>query len=158
MKNINSFLAFIFGSIILIAVFQEDRNADLDWKLPSKTDGFPDINLNEYEGEVIFINLWAEWCPPCVAEMPSIQNLYVEYKDRVKFVTVVTDYNEATEEYMNETGYCFPVYESHLPQSYGYETFPTTWIIDRKGNIVIKRVGEFKWDSQEVKNLLDTLL
>jgi len=167
-NSVNFIIGMLFvGSIIYTQYYQnnlrvsannENEKIDLNWNLVSKTNGFPDINLEEYRGKVIFLNLWAEWCGPCISEMPSIQNLYTDYKDKISFVTVVVDYTEHTENYMSETGFCFPVYEAHLPQSYGYETFPTTWIIDKEGNIAIHHIGEFKWDTQEVKNLLESLL
>ena len=104
--------------------------------------------LEDYRGKTIFLNFWATWCPPCKAEMPDIQKLYeksaTEGEDAV-IVLGVTAPNmgqEGSEEeiaaFMEEKGYTYPVLmdtEGELFNSYGIMSFPTTFMIDRDGNV-----------------------
>ena len=55
-----------------------------EWQLKDENGNI--FNFESVKGKVVFINFWATWCPPCIAEMPSIQNLYKDYKDKVEFL------------------------------------------------------------------------
>ena len=104
--------------------------------------------LEDYRGKTIFLNFWATWCPPCKAEMPDIQKLYekssTEGEDAVIVLGVAAPNmgQEGSEEeiaaFMEEKGYTYPVLmdtEGELFVSYGIMSFPTTFMIDRDGNV-----------------------
>ena len=104
--------------------------------------------LEDYRGKTIFLNFWATWCPPCKAEMPDIQKLYekssTEGEDAVIVLGVAAPNmgREGSEEeiaaFMEEKGYTYPVLmdtEGELFASYGIMSFPTTFMIDRDGNV-----------------------
>lgn len=104
--------------------------------------------LEDYRGKTIFLNFWATWCPPCKAEMPDIQKLYekssTEGEDAVIVLGVAAPNmgQEGSEEeiaaFMEEKGYTYPVLmdtEGELFASYGIMSFPTTFMIDRDGNV-----------------------
>ena len=104
--------------------------------------------LEDYRGKTIFLNFWATWCPPCKAEMPDIQKLYekssTEGEDAVIVLGVAAPNmgQEGSEEeiaaFMEEKGYTYPVLmdtEGELFNSYGIMSFPTTFMIDRDGNV-----------------------
>lgn len=104
--------------------------------------------LEDYRGKTIFLNFWATWCPPCKAEMPDIQKLYekssTEGEDAVIVLGVAAPNmgQEGSEEeiaaFMEEKGYTYPVLmdtEGELFASYGITSFPTTFMIDRDGNV-----------------------
>ena len=104
--------------------------------------------LEDYRGKTIFLNFWATWCPPCKAEMPDIQKLYekssTEGEDAVIVLGVAAPNmgQEGSEEeiaaLMEEKGYTYPVLmdtEGELFASYGIMSFPTTFMIDRDGNV-----------------------
>lgn len=84
----------IMSTFIRLSMFQPHETEEIiyidqreyDWQLET-IDG-QKVNLNDFRGKTIFLNLWATWCPPCLAEMPSIQKLYDQYKDNVAFVMV----------------------------------------------------------------------
>lgn len=137
---------------------QENKRIDLNWVLVDPVEKSR-VNLKDFEGQVIFINLWAEWCRPCVEEMPGIQNLYNRFKDRVVFVTVVERYLPATKLYIEESGFTFPVYEASTPRSYNTRgTIPATFIIGRNSEVAMHAVGEYKWDGEDIVSLLENLL
>ncbi|MEM7187807.1 MAG: TlpA disulfide reductase family protein, partial [Bacteroidota bacterium] len=106
------------------------------------------------------INFWATWCPPCVAEMPSLQNLYDEYGDRVDFYFVSMESEEKINKFMEKKGYNFPVYipKQQIPQTIRGNSLPTTYVISKKGGIVVDKVGAADWDSRATKELLNGLL
>ncbi len=104
--------------------------------------------LEDYRGKTIFLNFWATWCPPCKAEMPDIQKLYekssTEGEDAVIVLGVAAPDmgQEGSEEeiaaFMEENGYTYPVLmdtEGELFAAYGIMSFPTTFMIDRDGNV-----------------------
>ena len=104
--------------------------------------------LEDYRGKTIFLNFWATRCPPCKAEMPDIQKLYeksaTEGEDAVIVLGVAAPNmgQEGSEEeiaaFMEEKGYTYPVLmdtEGELFNSYGIMSFPTTFMIDRDGNV-----------------------
>ena len=103
--------------------------------------------LSDYKGKVVFLNFWATWCPPCKSELPYIEEIYKEYKNSSKGVIIlgVTAPNlgkegskEDVEEFISKQGYTFPVvFDStgDVMDRYDIEVFPTTFIIDKKGNI-----------------------
>lgn len=117
-------------------------------------------NLQSKKGEVILINLWATWCPPCVAEMPSFVELYSDYKDKVAFVFVANDEKIKVEAFLQKKGYELPVYfqSTTTPQQLESSSIPVTYIIDKNGNIVVNRSWVADWNSKSTRALLDSLL
>ncbi|MDO5510055.1 MAG: TlpA disulfide reductase family protein [Weeksellaceae bacterium] len=121
----------------------------------------PDTNLSSTMGEVVFINFWGSWCGPCRMEMPSIQALYDNYGDKVKFVTIAVERRPGAHiEYINSNGFTFPVYEATDPIETDLKPkgFPTTLILNKKGEIVVKDVGAADWNAKSVHEILDRLL
>ncbi len=118
------------------------------------------VQLSEYKGEVILLNFWATWCPPCRAEMPSLQKLYNDYSDKVKFILVSNEENSAIENYFDEFGYTMPVYlqRSVLPPSFSVSSIPTTYLIGRNGRIIVRKTGAAKWDSEKFRAQLDEII
>lgn len=110
------------------------------------------INLKDYKGKVIFMNLWATWCPPCVAEMPGIQELYDEVnRDNVVFIMLSMDDSEIKpKKFIDKKGYTLPVYmaASRVPDIYRSPSIPTTFVISADGRIVSKKVGMAKYNTR----------
>jgi thiol-disulfide isomerase/thioredoxin len=123
--------------------------------------GTPDANLADFRGKVVFLNFWGSWCPPCVAEMPSIQKLYESKGNQVAFVLIaMNDKPEDFVPFLQEKNYKLPVYEagSLLPKVLIPGSFPTTYIINKRGEVVTKEISAADWNSPEVNRLIDKLL
>lgn len=118
------------------------------------------VDFNDLQGKVVLLNYWATWCPPCIAEMPGMQDLYNQYGDRVTFLFVAHDEPERVRGFIEKNSYTFPVYfeMSSAPQELGSNSLPTTYVIDSKGRIAVEKVGAADWNSKKVRNLLEDLL
>ena len=112
------------------------------------------------KGKVTFLSYWATWCPPCLAEMPSIQELYIDYGDKVQFLLLTQEDPQVVQRFLNKKGYNLPVYfpQMNAPENLSSKSIPTNYVIDAHGTILIKETGAADWNSQKVRTLLDGLL
>lgn len=132
--------------------------ADYDWTL-RRLDG-ERVQLEAYRGRVLFINMWASWCTPCVAEMGSIQRLRDSLRDSgVEFLLVSPEEAEPVERFLRRYGYDLPVLleAEEMPAVFGLRALPTTFVVDRAGNIVLKHRGAAEWDNGSMRAFLRTL-
>ena len=128
---------------------------------------FADINgsvssLNEFEGKAVFLNIWATWCPPCIAEMPSIQALYNDVKENpnVAFVLVSMDEDfEKAKAFMEQRESDLPIYHyrTKAPGTYQSTVIPTTYVISADGKLALEKRGLAKYDTEEFKEFLISL-
>jgi thiol-disulfide isomerase/thioredoxin len=141
-------------------VASEKRETLKEYHWPLQTPNGERTNLSVSEGKVVLINFWATWCPPCVAEMPSLQQLYDHYGDRVDFYFVSAESPDKIAAFMAKKGYSFPVYlqKHQAPPPIETNSLPTTYVISKDGEIVIDKTGAADWDSDTVKQVLDGLL
>lgn len=133
--------------------------ASYNWEL--KGLNTKSVNFNEFEDKVIFVNFWATWCPPCRAELPMIQKLYKDYKDKVAFVFVTNEDWNKVSNFFEEKGYNLPVYNSvSTPPNLltKVNNIPASYLIDKEGAILISKVGAANWNSNKVRTLLDELI
>jgi len=112
------------------------------------------------KGKVTFISYWATWCPPCIAELPGIQQLYDAYGDRVNFLLLTQETPEKVERFVRKKGYELPIYfpQMQTPAILQENSIPTNYVIDAQGSIIIKETGAADWNSSKVRNLLNELL
>ncbi|WP_183559248.1 TlpA family protein disulfide reductase [Mucilaginibacter sp. SP1R1] len=119
------------------------------------------INTADLKGKVIFINFWATWCPPCIAEMPSVNQLYTKFKNNpnVAFITVDVDNDFAkANSFMQKHHYNLPVYTlaTPVPDSIMGGTIPTTLIFNKNGELVYKHTGAADYNSDKFVAFLTT--
>lgn len=128
------------------------------WRLQS--DNNISMNFDDTKGQVVFINFWATWCPPCIAEMPSLQLLYDDYKDRAVFLFVTSDNFNTVENFKTKRGFTFDVYNplNQIPPELTTKSIPRTFIVNRKGEIVVDESGAVDWNSKTVRGQLDALI
>ena len=121
------------------------------------------VKFSSLKNKVIFMNIWATWCPPCVAEMPGIQKLYEKVKGEkdIAFVMLSVDQNgmEKVKKFVAKKGYTFPVYlpASNLPAAFQTQTIPTTFILGKDGKVATRHDGMADYDTREVKDYLTKL-
>lgn len=122
--------------------------------------------LSDYKGKTIFLNFWATWCPPCRAEMPDIQKVYETYDTEGDDGLIVLGIaapgygNEKDEQgikdFLNENGYTYPVLmdtDAELFSAYGIYSYPTTFMIDRDGNVFGYASGQLSEDT--IKSIIE---
>ncbi|AMM49917.1 alkyl hydroperoxide reductase [Rufibacter sp. DG15C] len=120
------------------------------------------VSFESLRGKVIFLNIWATWCPPCIAEMPNIQSLYEKVgSDKIAFVMLSVDQksSEKVKKFITKKGFTFPVYmpASQLPEEFSSPAIPTTYIISPEGQIVAQQNGMAEYDTPEVRDFLQKL-
>jgi thiol-disulfide isomerase/thioredoxin len=121
------------------------------------------IDFESLKGKVVFLNIWATWCPPCIAEMPNIQKLYDKVgSDKIAFVMLSVDEGgmEKVKKYIDKKKYTFPVYmpASNFPQEFHSNAIPTTFIISPEGKIVAKQEGMADYNTKEVVEFLQGMV
>ena len=116
--------------------------------------------FSDLRNNVVIVNFWATWCPPCVAEMPEIQELYKKYGNRVAFMLVTNEKPEVVTAFMEKNQYQMPVFylASEPPKALSFSAFPTTFIISRDGHVVSKKTGAANWNSKATEKILEELL
>lgn len=118
--------------------------------------------LTDFTGQVVLINFWATWCPPCRAEMPAMERLYQELKDD-GFTILAVNFAETAEQvapFVKEHRLTFPVLldqEGRVSRLYRAFSLPTTYLLDRHGTLVGRAVGAREWDSADAKRLIRAL-
>lgn len=160
----------VIQGLMEIGFFQPDIKEDKAIEsLPDPTAGifFKDgaentISLTELKGKVVFINFWATWCPPCRAEMPSIEYLYQKLKDNKNIVFMMVDVDndyKKAKKYMDRKKLSLPVYTpaSSIPENLMNGSIPTTLLFDKQGRLVFKHEGAGDFSNQKVINYLQEL-
>jgi thiol-disulfide isomerase/thioredoxin len=116
------------------------------------------INLNNFKGKKVFVNLWASWCPPCRAEMPSIEKLYQSVDTgKVAFVMLALDNDfEQSKQFVKKQGLNLPVYypTENLPQLFNVQGIPTTFIFNEQGALIQRIDGGDDYDTDRYRELL----
>lgn len=121
--------------------------------------------FSEYRGQVVLLNFWATWCPPCIREMPSMEKLHKKISAE-KFKVVAVNQMEEVDDVFAFTGQLEvdPTFEilfdktSQVSQDYAVRGLPTTYLIDKQGNIRYRAVGGRSFDHPEVVKIINALI
>ena len=148
---------FAFGPEI-IPVENQVQIPDYNWTLKDKDWNF--FSFEEAMGKVVFINFWASWRLPCEAELQEIQELFDEFGDQVVFYIITDEEQEPVEAFMSEQGFDFPVTYRIIgePAPFDVPDPPASYVLDRKGNIVVSENGITDWYNDDVRQLFTELL
>ena len=110
--------------------------------------------LSDLKGQVVFINFWATWCPPCLQEMPSMQRLFTTLqKENFKMLAILNNDQMAPAQFIaGQKGLTMPILddsENIVGSQYGLTGLPETFIVDKEGILRVKFIGPELWDSPE---------
>ena len=182
----------LFGILITISLFlfgcskapvaeskdiaSKDINSTLtllNFQIPTKKMPALPFELENLEGEmvslasaqdkVVFLNFWATFCQPCLAEMPSMEKLYQKFKDQGFEILAVNlgDSKEKVKDFMKKTNLTFQALlddTRSVGASYDARSIPTTYIIGRNGDILCRTIGGRDWYSEDIINLFIEIL
>ncbi len=118
------------------------------------------VSADQFKGKVIFLNLWATWCGPCRAEMPTIQDLYNEVDhEKIVFLMLSLDNigdEEKVKKFITKKEFTFPVYTrtTSLPELLHVPSIPTTLVVSKGGKVVSRNVGTNNFNTKKFKNFL----
>src|SRR5690625_250550 len=120
------------------------------------------VRTDELKGKVVFINCWATWCPPCRAEMPSIQKLYdkMDGNDNIEFIMVeIEGERKKSLKFMEDEKLDLPIYYPYerIPGQWLGGAVPTTIILDKEGNVAARHEGMADYSRKEVVNFITDL-
>ena len=122
------------------------------------------VDVNQFKGKTIFLNIWATWCGPCRVEMPSIQKLYEQVDNqKILFIMLAVDRSQdlkKVKDFVADKGYTFPVYtpSGNLPEQLQVGSIPSTFVIGPDGKIESKETGAANYDTPEFKAFLEKLI
>lgn len=119
-----------------------------------------EVSLSDFKGKKVFLNFWASWCPPCKAEMPDIEKLYQETKnsDLVILAVNLGEDSKTVKSFISKNNYNFKVLldsDQEVAIKYNITSIPTSFFIDKNGNIVSKRIGAMTIN--EMKSYINSL-
>jgi thiol-disulfide isomerase/thioredoxin len=114
----------------------------------------PDQKLSAFRGKPLIINVWASWCPPCIAEMGSLERLaWSDLGQQFNVIGISTDdYPEAAKGFLRKSSATLNHYldrQLELENMLGADHLPLTVLVDGKGRVLSKTVGAREWDSVE---------
>ncbi len=117
------------------------------------------VSFEQWKGKTIFLNFWATWCPPCIAEMPDIEALFqANNSEKLVLVLIATDKEkEKVVSFLKKKGYEIPVYflPGALPNEFNSSSIPTTFLISPDGEIVFRHEGMANYNQPHFKKLLN---
>ena len=143
------------------SIFKYSKQIAIEEELPAPDFTLPCLNgelisLSEFKGNVVLINIWATWCPPCVYEMPSMEKLHQQFKsEKFKILAISIDSQgaKAVAPFMKNHNLTFQTLidpAGTIRTSYGVNSIPQSFIIDKQGHLLKKIIGPIDWATPEV--------
>ena len=153
--------AVLQSGILNASAKTEKGNEDFDFNFNIKDLQGNKVSFEQYKGKVIFLNLWATWCGPCRAEMPTIQKLHDSVnKDNIAFVILSLDTDtdlHKVVKYVQKSQFTFPVFmpSGYLTDQLQVPSIPTTFVISKEGKIIAKEVGTANYNTTKFRKFLE---
>lgn len=165
-------LALLLSPVFIVNAAEEKPRAELralKYSIPASDFYLRDLNgklvrLSDFKGKVVLLNFWATWCSPCLKEMPSMEKLYQSHKDKgleIVAVSVDTASKIKVRGYVEKLGLTFPILhdrDSLISRLYNNPGVPSSYLIDMKGKLAYRVLGEYDWSGEKAKNTINELL
>jgi thiol-disulfide isomerase/thioredoxin len=120
------------------------------------------VQISQLKGKVVFLNIWATWCGPCLLELPSIEKLYNLYKDSdIAFLCVTEEDAGKVRKFLQKDpdSISVPIYLAKgIPAALKVMSLPTTYILDREGRVALSRAGAADWSRKKIIEHIHELL
>ncbi|MEE4245337.1 MAG: TlpA disulfide reductase family protein [Kangiellaceae bacterium] len=160
--KITSLLLVLVPSVLLASELGKGKVKAPNFRLTDITSG-KQVSLSDYRGKVVYLDFWASWCGPCRKSFPAMQAIYDAKKQQgFEVVTINLDENSKLgQNFLNE----FPVTFTNLfdaqkttPEAYQVSSMPSSYLIDRSGNIRLAHRGFKGSDKESIAKAIDILL
>jgi peroxiredoxin len=138
-----------------------NKSPPVDFVLPDPKGRI--ISISEFRRKIVFLNFWTTWCYACIIEMPAMEKLHKEFRDR-DFVMIAINLQESAErvkQFYKDHKLTFTTMldtEGRIGAKFGIRSIPTTLILDKEGRIIGKAIGPREWDGDQAKALFDYLV
>jgi thiol-disulfide isomerase/thioredoxin len=154
-RDFSGDLLTLAGGVFILWILHNNYQKPMEKVLSGKNESFPELvftnmtngkpaALSDYRGKLVLVNLWATWCPPCRAEMPSLSDLQRDYASRGLVILALSDEDPATiQSFMREHPYTFTTgaYAGSHPIVQDVNTRPASVLIDHEGKVIDMVVG-----------------
>ena len=118
-----------------------------------------EISLSDFRGQIVVLNFWATWCPPCMAEIPDFVETFNEYRDKdVQFIGVSDEDISTLKKFAADYNINYPILidDKNIMAIWGIRAIPTTFILDRDGKIVFENIGMMT--REQIRNAIEDVL
>jgi peroxiredoxin len=166
-QNVALLLAILFCVIVHVACSGYGKGPAVQGQLAPdftfRDQSGKEYSLSAFRGKVVLVNFWATWCPPCLEEMPSMEQLQRRMANQpfaILGLSVDSSW-EPVNRFMQQHQLTIPVYadfDKEISTRYGTIVYPETYILDKKGRVAYKVIGPRDWLSAETLKFLDVLL
>ena len=156
---------FVQGLILKTGLLSPETNKierleAFDYQLVLKNEQNEFVDVKDLKGKTLFINFWATWCPPCIAEMPEIEELYHKASSDVEFLIISVDQDfEKALKFKNKKGFSIPVYHiaSALPSTFRGNSIPRTYVVGSNGDLAYEHTGMAGYSSDDFVKFISEL-
>jgi thiol-disulfide isomerase/thioredoxin len=160
MASVNRLKAMVIQPKLSKRILGTLENQDYEWEIMSMDGKI--YHLSDFRGKIVFVNFWATWCGPCLGELPEIEKLYDNFKgiDSFKVLLVSTEKISVIKDFLKRKGYDFPVYKamSNIPRALYSNSIPASFLIDKRGNIVMREIGATHWGGEKMRQEVEKML
>jgi peroxiredoxin len=163
MKKLSLLILLLCVPILITGCGQEVKTATVGEPAPDFTlidRKGKTWTLSQLKGQVVFVNFWATWCPPCRQEMPSMQKLHQRLqKNKFKMLAILNkDDPVLADSFAAKLGITIPILDDQanvIGPKYGLTGLPETYIVDKQGVLREKFIGPADWGSAKIRHMLD---
>ena len=173
--RLNGLILFVMSALFISCTPSSDQSSErglgegprIGYRAPNfrlKDLAGEEVSLASYRGQVVFINFWATWCVPCKVEMPYMEALYRDYKDKgFEILAISSDIQgeSVVRPFVEKMRLTYPVLldsDFHVDSKYLIRSVPTTVLVGRDGIITHILIGARNWNTPESRDLLEKLL
>lgn len=117
------------------------------------------VSLSDFKGNIVVLNFWATWCPPCIEEIPDFVKVFNEFRDKdVQFIGVSNEDISTLKRFAADYGINYPILvdDKNIMAIWGIRAIPTTFVFDRDGRIVFENVGMMT--REQIRNVIENVL
>jgi cytochrome c biogenesis protein CcmG/thiol:disulfide interchange protein DsbE len=160
------FIFLLTALLFVVADSFREKLVNVGYKAPGFTvtaDNGRQITSSQFGGKLLLLNFWATWCPPCIEEMPSLNELQKRLgPSGLVVLGISVDKSEgAYREFLRKVNVSFLTARdptAAISSRYGTYKYPESYLIDRNGKVVEKQIGATNWTDEEVFNQIKAML